>query len=334
MLGWKKSLAYTQAGSGNDWTTSIHIAASEGYVSMINVLSKHCPDCLEMVDSSGRNALHVAISNNKRRVVRFLLNSKVSNNFIDEADNDGNTPLHLLAASNGLYVPLKLRGHPDAKKMLFNKENQTPFDIVVSGTETTQSAKRLFKRRLRYNRFGRRDFDIKKKKMQDREDEMESTENKAKRKSKGKLEDIMAATQIHLVVATLLVTVTFAAGFTLPGGFESDPDSPNKGMAILTRKAAFHAFVVSDAIAFACSAGAVFSYFFLAANAAATKKIRIILPLFNIALLLQLFAILAVVVAFVTGMYATIAHSLGLAVVCITGCASFLVCALLLCAFS
>ncbi|KAG5607895.1 hypothetical protein H5410_029387 [Solanum commersonii] len=66
---------------------------------------------------------------------------------------------------------------------------------------------------------------------------------------------------MHLVVATLLVTVTFAAGFTLPGGFESDKDSHDKGMAILTKKSAFCAFVVTDAIAFVCSAGAVFSYF-------------------------------------------------------------------------
>ncbi|CAN4094220.1 unnamed protein product [Withania somnifera] len=335
MLGWKKSLAYTQAGSGNDWTTSVHIAASEGYVNMINELLFHCPDCLEMLDSSGQNALHVAISNNKRRVVRFLLNSnEYLHDLIDEADNDGNTPLHLLAASNRLYVPKKLEGNPGAKKMLFNKENQTPLDIAVAGTETTHLEKQSFKRRLRHCRSGRRDFEIKRKKMQEQEDEVESRENKAKKDKKSKLEDIMAATQIHLVVATLLVTVTFAAGFTLPGGFESDLNSPNKGMAILTKKTAFRAFVVSDAIAFTCSAGAVFSYFFIAVNAAATKKIKIIRPLFAIASFLQIFAMSAVVIAFVTGMYATLANSAGLAAtVCVIGCASFLVYTLLLCAF-
>ncbi|KAM3236595.1 hypothetical protein P3L10_016632 [Capsicum annuum] len=70
-----------------------------------------------------------------------------------------------------------------------------------------------------------------------------------------KVKDIMNAAQIHLVVATLLVTVTFAAGFTLPGGFESERDSLNKGMAILTKKSLFRAFVITDAIAFVCSAG-------------------------------------------------------------------------------
>ncbi|KAM3268281.1 hypothetical protein P3S67_031222 [Capsicum chacoense] len=58
--------------------------------------------------------------------------------------------------------------------------------------------------------------------------------------------------------------VTFAAGITLPGGFESDPDSHNQGMAILIRKTAFRAFVVSDVIAFTCSVIAIFIYFFMA----------------------------------------------------------------------
>ncbi|KAK6790423.1 hypothetical protein RDI58_014223 [Solanum bulbocastanum] len=43
-------------------------------------------------------------------------------------------------------------------------------------------------------------------------------------------ENIMQAAQIHLVVATLIMTVTFTAGFTLLGGFDNDINSPNKGM--------------------------------------------------------------------------------------------------------
>ncbi|XP_015169025.1 protein ACCELERATED CELL DEATH 6-like [Solanum tuberosum] len=330
------SLAYTRACKENDWTTSIHIAASEGYVDVINAVSEQCPDYWEMLNSSGQNALHVAISNDKSRVVRLLLNDKESHNLIDEADNDGNTPLQLLASSKYLYVPLQLIGHPHTKKMLFNKENQTPLDIEKSGTETTAVEKYLFKQNLQYGRSGRRHFEIKKKqKMQEQEDEMESSENKAKNDKKSELENIMAATEIHLVVATLLVTVTFAVGFMLPGGFESDPSGPYKGLVILARNTAFRAFVVSDAIAFTCSAGAVFSYFFIAANATATTKIKIMRVLFNKAMLLQLFAMSAVVITFVTGMYATLAHSVGLAItVVVIDCMSFLVYALLLCAFN
>ncbi|MCD7459341.1 hypothetical protein HAX54_040668 [Datura stramonium] len=119
-----------------------------------------------------------------------------------------------------------------------------------------------------------------------------------------KIKDIMNAAQIHLVVATLLVTVTFAAGFTLPGGFESDHDSPNKGMAILTRKSAFSAFIVTDAIAFVCSAGAVFSYFVMAANHRPTTKneLRVLVNIYRVATILQFLSMSAVVVAFITGL--------------------------------
>ncbi|PHT48777.1 hypothetical protein CQW23_12985 [Capsicum baccatum] len=181
MLGWKTSLDYTPAGNGNDWETSIHIAANDGRVNMIRELSFHCPDSFEMCNSSGQNALHVAISINKVRLVKFLLNSKESYYLIDEPDNDGNTTLHLLAASDWISLPVKFGRHASAKKMLFNKENQTPLDILVSSTERTQLVKRSFKQNLRHRRSGRRDFEIKWKKMQKPEDETESRKNTAKR---------------------------------------------------------------------------------------------------------------------------------------------------------
>ncbi|KAK4717354.1 hypothetical protein R3W88_015692 [Solanum pinnatisectum] len=152
---------------------------------------------------------------------------------------------------------------------------------------------------------------------------MNSDENE-----KRKIRDIMNAAQIHLVVATLLVTVTFAAGFTLPGGFESDHDSPHKGMAILVKKPAFCAFVVTDAIAFVCSAGAVFSYFVMAANHHPTTKeeLRVLVNIYRVATILQFLSMSAVVIAFVTGLYATLSHSVSLATsVCAIGCLSFII---------
>lgn len=137
----------------------------------------------------------------------------------------------------------------------------------------------------------------------------------------------MKTAQMHLVAATLLMTVTFPAGLTLPGGFESDTNSPNKGMAILLRRTAFHAFAVSNAIAFACSSGAAFAYFAMAANAiSAVTKLTVIIQIYNMAIALQISAMAAVVVAFATGMYVTLEHSVGLAVtVCSIGCISFIV---------
>ncbi|KAM3236412.1 protein ACCELERATED CELL DEATH 6-like [Capsicum annuum] len=132
---------------------------------------------------------------------------------------------------------------------------------------------------------------------------------------------------MQLVVTTLLVTVTFAAGFTLPGGFESDDNSPNKGMAVLIRKSAFRAFVITDAIAFTCSIGVIFSYFYMAINPCPMvyQDLGYLWSLSKVGARSQLVAMSAVVIAFVTGMYATLAHSVGLPVtVCAIGCIFFI----------
>ncbi|WMV38252.1 hypothetical protein MTR67_031637 [Solanum verrucosum] len=146
------------------------------------------------------------------------------------------------------------------------------------------------------------------------ESEGNDHEDRARRDEKV-VENIMKTSQMHLVVATLLMTVTFTAGFTLPEGFESDTNSPNKGMAILLRRTAFRAFVVSDAITFTCSSGAVFAYFAMAANSiSAVTELTVIIQLYNMAIALQIYAMAAVVVAFATGMYVTLEHSIGLAI--------------------
>ncbi|KAM3268228.1 hypothetical protein P3S67_031169 [Capsicum chacoense] len=118
MLGWKKSLAYLPARSENDWTTATHIAAGAGKVEVLHELLNHCPDCWEMLDSNGRNSLHEAILYIQANVVSYLLKPTKLDKLIEDPDNDGNTPLHLLASSNFWgYVPLELKDHPRAKKM-------------------------------------------------------------------------------------------------------------------------------------------------------------------------------------------------------------------------
>ncbi|XP_047260553.1 serine/threonine-protein phosphatase 6 regulatory ankyrin repeat subunit C-like, partial [Capsicum annuum] len=82
MLGWKKSLVYLSPGSENDWTTAIHIAASEGDV-----------------NNNNQNDLHVVVLNNQDKVVHFLLDSNKCDNLVNEPDSDGNTPLYLVVVS-------------------------------------------------------------------------------------------------------------------------------------------------------------------------------------------------------------------------------------------
>nr|CAB3454501.1 unnamed protein product [Digitaria exilis] len=53
--------------------------------------------------------------------------------------------------------------------------------------------------------------------------------------------------------SVLIATVAFAAAFTVPGGLVAGDDHRSAGTAILARRFAFRAFVVSDTLAFLCS---------------------------------------------------------------------------------
>ena len=127
--------------------------------------------------------------------------------------------------------------------------------------------------------------------------------------------------ETNLIVAALIATVTFAAGFTLPGGYDSN-EGPNQGMAILTRKAAFKAFVVTDTIALICSSCAVFVYFMQAYDV----NLQTLTRHYACALGLVTIAMAALVLAFITGLYSVLAYSSGLAAsVSVIGICSFLV---------
>ena len=107
----------------------------------------------------------------------------------------------------------------------------------------------------------------------------------------------------HLLVATLIATVTYAASFSLPGGYNQD--DPNKGKTVLSTKAAFKSFVLTDAIAFYCSTAAVFLHFF----ASLEQSYHLIRRFITFAALLTYISILAMVVAFTSGIYVVLPDS-------------------------
>ncbi|CAL5401478.1 unnamed protein product [Camellia sinensis] len=128
--------------------------------------------------------------------------------------------------------------------------------------------------------------------------------------------DLRGRAASHLIVATLVATVAFTAGFTMPGGYNSN-DGLNQGMAILTREAAFKAFMVTDTIAMSLSISAVLIHFYAAMPDDPHMPEK---QVYRAAHLIR-YAVVAMVLAFVTGTYAVLAHSSGLAIsVCVIGC--------------
>lgn len=105
------------------------------------------------------------------------------------------------------------------------------------------------------------------------------------------------------LVAILIATVTFAAAFTLPGGYSSSAGS--EGLAIMARKLAFQAFLIFDALAMCCSLAVAFlcinirsmDFEFLLYYRSYTRK-------------LMVFAYMATALAFATGLYTVVAPRL------------------------
>ncbi|KAJ3701249.1 hypothetical protein LUZ61_004954 [Rhynchospora tenuis] len=60
------------------------------------------------------------------------------------------------------------------------------------------------------------------------------------------------------LVAILIATITFAAAFSLPGGYSIYHE--NEGLPVLVRKPAFKAFLISDTLAMCSSLAVVFIY--------------------------------------------------------------------------
>ena len=122
---------------------------------------------------------------------------------------------------------------------------------------------------------------------------------------------VRSAGETNLLVATIIATVTFTAAFTVPGGYESG--AVNSGLAVLSKRAAFKAFMIADAFAFAFSTASILIYM----NSAAIRtalSITVRKRKTELALVLSKYAIYALLVAFIAGTYAVVPHSLGISV--------------------
>ena len=131
-------------------------------------------------------------------------------------------------------------------------------------------------------------------------------------------EEIRKAIENHMIVAALIATVTFAAGFTLAGGYVqsgSSSNEGNEGMAVLSlqdnstaikHQPFFKYFVVADGTAmvlFMCAVG----IYFLVALSTKTKKALMEYLIYGYCL--TMFAMVAMVIAFVTGLLPVLPRS-------------------------
>ncbi|XP_074269810.1 protein ACCELERATED CELL DEATH 6-like [Silene latifolia] len=305
----------------NDGRTALHIATLNLNFNGAQMLIGSYPDCIEMVDNKGWNLVHFAANSGCIAIIEHLLREVPKcDRLINEKDNDGNTPLHLLVATSPtlpmnnffLKLPMFVRRNKNLDVMAFNDKNFTAGNIMVSNAGVPRNKLRKLNKLLPK---GRRIPNI-------AEDagsintigSVENSEGKPK-KIQERIDYLQKVGETRLVVAALIATVSFTAGFTLPGGFDQSPGE-TIGLAVLVKKASFIVFLISNTIAFTLSSLAVICYFVLPTQ----TRLMGAKSVSDYAYVLSTVSMGALMIAFVTGVYAVVSQStaLGLIIIAIS----------------
>ncbi|KAF7847991.1 hypothetical protein BT93_L2388 [Corymbia citriodora subsp. variegata] len=216
----------------------IHIACEGGNVDIILELMKMWPDVAEMKNGKGQNILHVAAEGGKINAVQHILNEcrePVIEKLLNLKDLDGNTPLHLASMHNHCQVMLSLVNNKTTDVKLLNNDDKTALDVALN-PETWSSP--LLAHAI-----------LVKAGIPQKEGGNVLLPRKSSGASKSpRAEWIKDQVDTLLLVATLVATVTFTAGFTLPGGYNISSDR-HPGTATMLHNRVFQVFVISDMLA-------------------------------------------------------------------------------------
>ncbi|RVX19993.1 Protein accelerated cell death 6 [Vitis vinifera] len=192
-------------------------------------------------DREAKPAVHGAILG-KNKGVQTLLAKDQSNFDRYHRDDEGFLPIHV-ASMRGYVDIVKelLQVSSDSIELLSKhgenilhvaaKYGQTAFDIAVSVEHPTSLHQRLIWTALKSTGARRAG----------------NSKVPPKLPKSPNTDQYKDRVNTLLLVSTLVATVTFAAGFTMPGGYNSS--DPSAGMAIFLMRNMFHMFVICNTIA-------------------------------------------------------------------------------------
>ncbi|XP_035547308.1 ankyrin repeat-containing protein At5g02620-like [Juglans regia] len=309
LLQYGREVAYMKDAEGR---TALHIAAHCNQKEVTKEIISMCPDCCEVVDNKGRNALHLAVHLTKYKsppIAALIIQDKSSlRNLLNQKDNDGNTPLHHYCNYFNLYDE-RLLNSPRVDKMVFNKKNENAHQIYTSKSlQLYEKEQSLFEAKNNSFYFNGRLLKVGYDEIEKRKTEQEADVEEWEKWEKQKDEEEGNAARAQLVVATLITTVTFAAGINMPRGFIGGDDHPHPGSAIF-KSAAFKAFIITDALSLMLSSSAIFLHLFIPFIPSAKSMPKERTRFLKIALGFLLSSMVPMVLAFVTCTYALLEHS-------------------------
>ncbi|KAG4390422.1 hypothetical protein GLYMA_06G294400v4 [Glycine max] len=213
----------------------IHLACKRGHVELVKYFlqQKFVTNLyvLLLLNQKGQNILHVAAKNGRNNVVQYMLKSlKIDESIINQKDNDGNTPLHLASINLFPKVLYSISQDKRTNVKLLNNDDLTAQDIVGLALKNQMTIRKFLAKRV-----------LQQANVPSKVDDMLLPQHQKPPKTDLSLKDLI---NTFLVVATLMVTVTFAAAFTVPGGVygPDDPNPKNRGVAVLAEKPFFWVF--------------------------------------------------------------------------------------------
>ncbi|KAL7216958.1 hypothetical protein ACSBR1_028815 [Camellia fascicularis] len=221
---------------GSDGQTALHAAIAEGHFDVIEALVRAKPELIKEADHHGRTPLYYAASMGDHRTVQRLL--QLDTDIAYMSDKEGLSPFHV-AAYRGHTNIIKeiIRYCPDSGELL-DLRGQNILHIAVLGGKlsvTTGIWRQPWSQNTWITRENISPNTI--------EDGVATVDKMRTYKQMG---------HTLLMVATLIATVTFAAAFTIPGGFNNNV-GPDQGQALLQSSTHLKWFFVSDSIAMSSS---------------------------------------------------------------------------------
>ncbi|KAL8141417.1 hypothetical protein V2J09_007438 [Rumex salicifolius] len=244
---------------------ALHSAARNGHVEVAKVLMENDPEITIRVDKKGQTALHMAVKGQNVGIVDELILAMPSS--VNLVDTKGNTPLHVATRKGRAEIVKRLLSQKELDKTMVNKAGETAIDTAEKSQQQelarileeggVVSAKVLKPQASNpAKQLKQTVSDIKHEvhhQMEHTRQTRRRVQGIAKRLNKMHGEGLNNAINSTTVVAVLIASIAFAAIFTVPGQYVSDPKNippgSSLGEAIIAHNAAFLIFFVFDAVA-------------------------------------------------------------------------------------
>uniref|UniRef100_A0A0E0ELE8 PGG domain-containing protein n=1 Tax=Oryza meridionalis TaxID=40149 RepID=A0A0E0ELE8_9ORYZ len=252
----------------NGGSYPIHVAASNGTLKAVITLLGRSPGCIALRNMQGKTFLHVAVEKKRHSIVAFVCKRPELASVLNVQDNQGDTALHL-AVKAGLVSIFNL--------LFRNRENSRGMihqSLALARAPVGHSRQDHF-----YEKHSKR-----------RDEEIDS-------------EYLTNATSVLGISSVLIATVTFAAAFTLPGGYRAD-DHANGGTPTLAGSYSFNAFITANTLAFSCSLLATVSLLY---SGMPSREISIRYVYQSLSLVMMRSSATSLVAAFALGLYVVLA---------------------------